>query len=236
MAEYTDITIMLDRSGSMDSIKRTMESALDEMLKAHRKNPTTKFSLIQFDGENPYELVFENRSANEVPDIVIKPRGSTPLIDCLCKTIDKTGERLRQMRKSDRPDQVLMVVITDGQENASREFKRSDVKSRISRQRDDYNWQFMFLGADENAFNEAVSWGINRDMAIRWADVNRIDPMIKDWATKSVAYASNTSGMRGMTASLNYTADDRQKFSGDVQDNPTATVTNSGGTVTNGTI
>lgn len=54
MAEYTDITIMLDRSGSMESIKRTMESALDEMLKAHRKNPTTKFSLIQFDGENPY--------------------------------------------------------------------------------------------------------------------------------------------------------------------------------------
>ena len=213
MKQYTDITIMLDRSGSMESIKKTMESALDELMIAHRKNPTTKFTLVQFDGENPYELVFENRSATEVPEIKIYPRGSTPLIDCLCQTIDKTGQRLSRMNREDRPDQVLMIVITDGQENTSREFKRSDVKNKIAKQRDGYNWQFMFLGADENAFNEAVSWGIPQAHAIRWFDTSRIDPMIGNLVGKTISYTSNNAGARGMSVSLNYTADERKQFS-----------------------
>jgi len=234
LAQFTDITVMLDRSGSMESIKKTMESALNELMIAHRKNPTTKFTLVQFDGENPYELVFENRSATEVPDIVIHPRGSTPLIDCLCRTIDKTGDRLRAMRESERPDQVLMIVITDGQENSSREFTRKHVKDRISKQRNEYNWQFMFLGADERSIAEATSWGISPDFTVQWA-MGKSAVLMDNLTTKTASYVANNVGARGMSSSLNYTADDRQKLSEEDPKLGSGTGTGSAGSSTGST-
>ena len=113
-AQYTDITILLDRSGSMDILKIPMESAIDEFLLAHKKVPSTRVSLIQFDNNNPQDEVYIDRAVGDVPRTVIDPRGTTPLLDALCFAIDNTGRRLDQKPESSRPDQVLFVIITDG--------------------------------------------------------------------------------------------------------------------------
>lgn len=131
MREFTDITILLDRSGSMESIKNDMEGALKEFIKEHQKTPSTRMTLIRFDGLDEHDVVFENLPVKEVKDIQIKPRGWTPLIDAFVTAIDCTGQRLSKMKESERPDQVLFVVITDGEENSSKKYKRHDVHNRV---------------------------------------------------------------------------------------------------------
>lgn len=168
-AQYTDITILLDRSGSMEHIQAAMESALDELLLAHQKIPSTRLSLIQFDNQNAQEEVYLDRAVSEAPRTVIVPRGTTPLLDALCLAIDNTGRRLGEKPEPARPDQVLFVIITDGLENASHQFTRADVRTRIQRQTDVYQWQFIYLGANQDAIHEAATFGIHPDLAVSYA-------------------------------------------------------------------
>jgi hypothetical protein len=167
-AQYTDITILLDRSGSMDAIKTPMESALDEFLLAHKKVPSTRVSLIQFDNTNPQEAVYIDCPVADAPRTVIEPRGTTPLLDALCFAIDHTGLRLQQKADADRPDQVLFVIITDGLENASHTSTRIDVRRRTEHQTAVYKWQFVYLGANQDAIHEAELIGIHANQAVSY--------------------------------------------------------------------
>lgn len=169
MKQYTDITVLLDRSGSMELIKPAMEEAFNTFIQEHKKVPSTRISLVQFDGSLDYDVVYQNVPITVAEKLTLYPRGSTPLLDAFCKTIDATGARLRNMPETERPDQVLMVVITDGQENSSKEFKREDVKSRVTRQQNDYNWQFVYLGANQDSFAEAASFGIQPQRVLNYA-------------------------------------------------------------------
>jgi uncharacterized protein YegL len=168
-AQYTDITILLDRSGSMEAIRNTMESALDELLAEHKKVPSTRVSLIQFDGYNAQEEVYIDRPVTEAPRTELVPRGTTPLRDALCHAINRAGLRLAAKPEPERPDQVLFVIITDGLENASLVYTHEDVRTRIQRQTDIYKWTFIYLGANQNAIKEASSLGINPAMAAGYA-------------------------------------------------------------------
>lgn len=191
MRDFTDISVLVDRSGSMTTIKTAMESAFDEFLIAHRAIPTTRLTLIQFDGSNNQQMDYSALPIAEAGKLVLNPRGSTPLLDALCIAIDNTGTRLANMPERDRPKRVLFVVITDGEENASRLFKRADVKQRIERQQGAYNWQFTFLGANQDAFGEAATYGLNP-----WNVLNY-----------SPTYDTARAAMKGMTGStLSYAA------------------------------
>lgn len=161
MKKYTDVTVLLDRSGSMQSIKEGMEEGFKSFVREQRKAPLTRMTLIQFDNENDQEVVFQNTlvTSGEVKLSLI-PRGGTPLLDALCKAIDGTGARLAALPEAERPSKVLFVIITDGQENASRRYRRSDVKERVTRQQDHYKWNFVYLGANQDSFSEAFSYGI----------------------------------------------------------------------------
>jgi len=168
MKDYTDITILVDRSGSMRTIKEAMENALDEFITGHKEVPSTKVTLIEFDDRDDQNVVFQAVPVTSVEDIKLHPRGNTPLLDAFCKAIDNTGRRLVNMPESKRPDQVLMVVITDGQENASKLYKRQDVFNRVRKQSDDYKWEFVYLGANQDTFSEAASFGIPWTHAINY--------------------------------------------------------------------
>src|SRR5688572_22144100 len=98
----------------MDSIKTAMESGFDEFLAEHRKNPSTRLTLVQFDNHNSQDVVYTARPIVEAPRLSIDPRGMTPLFDALCTAIDRTGARLAAMPERDRPSNVLFVIITDG--------------------------------------------------------------------------------------------------------------------------
>lgn len=193
MTNYTDITILLDRSGSMATIKSAMESGFDEFLLQHREVPTTRISLVQFDSDNPYEEVYIERPVTDAPKLTLQPRGWTPLLDAMCKTIDKVGQRLAAKHEQDRPDKVLFLVLTDGEENASREFKREDVRKRVTLQTEGYKWQFVYLGANQDAFKEADSFGINQGQTLNFmASAAGTANSWRSLATNTVAYASNS--------------------------------------------
>jgi hypothetical protein len=150
MKNYTDLNIILDRSGSMSSIANDMVGGIKTFLdKEKETGDDTKVSFYQFDDQ--YEAVFIDKDIKEDIKIDLLPRGSTALLDALGRTIVSVGEKLSKLDEKDRPNRVLFLVITDGYENASREFSSEDVKEKVKHQREKYAWDFVFLGAGEDA-------------------------------------------------------------------------------------
>lgn len=157
---YTDITIVLDRSGSMQTIRNDMVNGLKSFIEEQRKVPgECKITLIQFDS-NQYETVFVGADINSDINIDLIPRGCTPLLDALGRAINDTGMRFEAMAEAERPENVIMLIITDGEENASREFSAEVVRQMTSHQIAQYNWHFSYLGANQDGFTVATSVGI----------------------------------------------------------------------------
>ncbi len=171
----SDITVVLDRSGSMASIASDMVGGLKQLVEDQKKiEGQCTFTLAQFDTQ--YEIVIDARPIAEVDNIELRPRGGTALLDALGQTITRTGERFAAMDASDRPDAVTFVIITDGEENSSREFTLDAVKAMIKLQEEKYNWDFVYLGANQDAI--AVGSGLGLVGA------------------KSFNYAANEQGVR----------------------------------------
>lgn len=197
MKQYTDVTILLDRSGSMASIKEAMETAFNKFIEEHKSNPTTRISLVQFDDRDNQEIVYQGVPVNYVEKLVLRPRGGTPLIDAFVKCIDRTGSRLANIPESERPDQVLFIVITDGEENASKQFKRSDVRNRVNHQSEAYKWQFVYLGANQDAIQEASTYGIPMQWAMNYnATKDGVTSGSASLAGSTMSFVSNTVGQR----------------------------------------
>jgi uncharacterized protein YegL len=161
MKNYTDLNIILDRSGSMSSIATDMTGGIETFLaKEKATGDETRVSLFQFDDK--YETVFENRDIKDDIKIPLTPRGGTALLDAVGKTIASVGEKLAAMKEADRPNRVLFLVITDGEENSSREFSFSSVKEKLKHQRENYAWDFVFLGTNEDALFQGEGLGIGK--------------------------------------------------------------------------
>jgi len=159
--EYTDITLLLDRSGSMSAIKTDMDGAMKEFIDEQRKvdKPCT-INAYQFDAV--CETIYEGMDIQKVDAPKIIPRDFTALYDAIGQTIKRIGTRLAAMREEDRPGRVLFVIITDGYENASREFSHSQIVDMITHQRDIYSWNFVFIGANIDSYAIGTSLGIKR--------------------------------------------------------------------------
>lgn len=158
---YCEVVVLLDRSASMESLKKEVVGGFLAFAKGQAALPgKCLVSLVQFDSEST-DTVFNAKPASEIESFDFTPRGMTPLNDAIARTIDSTGVRLAAMEESSRPGRVIFVIITDGQENSSHEFRLEDVKARIKRQREQWNWEFVYLGANVDAAVEAVSLGID---------------------------------------------------------------------------
>jgi Mg-chelatase subunit ChlD len=154
-----EIVFVIDRSSSMTLIAKEMESGLMDFIEEQRKVPgECRVTLVQFD--NHYEYVWTCRSLTEALTYKLVPRDSTALLDALGRSIDEVGARLAGMPEHERPARVLFVVITDGEENSSRGYSRVRVFEMIKHQRERYAWEFMFLGANQDAIGEAGKLGI----------------------------------------------------------------------------
>lgn len=157
--DLTEIIVVLDRSGSMQSICADMRGGFDMFIEEQRKLPgKCVVTLVQFDNE--YDIVYAGKSLADVPKLELVPRGGTALLDAMGKTINATGARFAALPEENRPERVLFVVISDGHENASMEFTREAVLSMVSHQTDVYKWQFVYFGANQDAITAAKGMGI----------------------------------------------------------------------------
>lgn len=168
--DLTDITLVLDRSGSMASVQDDTVGGLRSFVEQQAKEDgEAKFTLVQFDTK--YEVV---RAGVKLTKDVLEgweflPRGSTALLDAVGRAINETGKRLKEMDEKDRPEKVIFVILTDGQENSSKEFKKEQIKQMIEHQSQTYKWNFVFLGANQDSFAEAGALGILRGNVMNYA-------------------------------------------------------------------
>lgn len=166
--DFTDITLVIDRSGSMESIRSDAEGGVNALIAEQAKQPgECRITLVQFDTE--YEFLQRGVKAADCPPYQLVPRGSTALLDAVGRAINETGARLADLPEADRPGLVVFVITTDGEENSSKEFTREQVKKMIAHQQDTYQWQFTFLAANPEAFAEAGGMGIAADQAAQFA-------------------------------------------------------------------
>lgn len=201
---YTHIAILLDRSGSMASIKEDMEGGILEFLKEQKEiKGECTLSLATFD--NVYEVQYHRKPISEVEDVVIYPRGMTALIDSMSLFIKDVGADLNSMPDEEKPDRVLFITITDGCENASREFTNETLKELISEQEDKYNWNFTYIGANQDAFSTARSFGGRMDNSMNYsATVDGIKSMSKKMSDATTRYRT-ADAMTLNSTSFSYT-------------------------------
>lgn len=166
--DLVDITLVVDRSGSMYSICDDAQGGVNDFVKRQAaEEGQALISLTQFDTE--YEVVYQGVPADQAPPYQLIPRGGTALLDAVGRGITETGARLAAMAEAERPGLVVFVIVTDGHENSSREFTKQQIKTMIEHQQSVYNWQFTFLGANQDAFAEAGGLGIGPAAACTFA-------------------------------------------------------------------
>jgi len=169
---YSDITVVLDRSGSMGSLTEEVIGSFNNFLDEQKKvEGEATFTLIQFDDQ--YEVNFDAidlQKTSHLDESTYVPRGMTALFDAVGKAIISTGKRLSDMEESARPEKVIFLIQTDGEENASKEFSLKKVKSMIREQQEVYSWEFVFLGANIDAVSVAADIGIRQDRAMKYAN------------------------------------------------------------------
>jgi len=164
----THLYFLLDRSGSMHSIRTDTMGGFDAFIEEQRSTPGRGLvTLAQFD--DAYAEVYVDRDLVDVPPLALAPRGSTALLDALGRLITTAGERLAALPEEDRPGSVVVGVMTDGQENASREWSHPQIKALIEQQTRDYGWQFLYLGADQDAIEEGSKMGFAAEKSMTYA-------------------------------------------------------------------
>jgi hypothetical protein len=163
----TLVAWVLDRSSSMMSVKNATINGFNEYIEKQKSEPgECLFSLFTF--ANQTTQIYNAIPVQSVPMLTgetYNPYGSTALLDAIGITIDSIGSKLSAMKEEDRPANVLVLIQTDGEENRSQEYSKSKIRSMIEHQRNKYNWDFVFMGANENAIMTAANYGIQDNMA-----------------------------------------------------------------------
>ena len=161
----TDITLIVDRSGSMIAEWADTIGGIKQFVKDQQAQPgEANLSIVVFD--NTHEWVCDTVNIKSVDvdstDFVIPgPRGSTALLNTIGFVINTKGQTFAKMQEVDRPSKVIVAVLTDGEENVSREFTEEQIKDMIKHQTDVYSWQIAFLSSDIHAVEQAQSFGFS---------------------------------------------------------------------------
>jgi len=163
----TEIAFILDRSGSMASCAEAAIAGFNQFIRDQRQQPgQARLTLVLFDDQ--YETPTQAVPLPEVVELdttTFVPRGSTALLDAIGRTIDELGARLAGIPEADRPGCVIVPILTDGFENASHTFTYEEIQQKITHQRDVYQWQFLFLGANQDAIASGARIGIQPQMS-----------------------------------------------------------------------
>lgn len=163
----TELVFILDRSGSMTGLESDTIGGYNAMLEKQKKEVGEAFvTTILFDDD--YEILHNRVNIKRVKPITDREyyvRGMTALLDAVGKTINKTVKAIIKSDEEEQPSNVMFVIITDGMENASREYSYDKIKQMIEHEKKKYSWEFIFLGANIDAIATAAKFGIDEDKA-----------------------------------------------------------------------
>jgi uncharacterized protein YegL len=166
--KLTELVFILDKSGSMSGLEADTIGGYNSMLKKQQSiEGECHITTVLFD--NYYELLHDRIDIKAVSPITEKEYqvgGSTALLDAIGNAIHKIGNAQKHTAEDYRAEKVMFVIITDGEENSSREYSAEKVKAQIERHKTKYGWEFIFLGANIDAVQTAGGFGIAPDRAI----------------------------------------------------------------------
>lgn len=166
--DLTLIAALLDRSGSMASIADDTSGGFDAFIANEQNHDgTTLVTLAQFDDR--YELVYEDKPIHEVPPLDLQPRGTTALLDAIGRFVTEVGSGLAALPEDERAGEVTVLVLTDGHENASQDWTKANIQQLISQQERNYDWDFVFLGANMDAVGVGTGLGFSAGKSLTWA-------------------------------------------------------------------
>lgn len=169
---YTDITLLLDRSGSMASIGPQLIAGYQQFLAEQQTlgvPAEVTWSLLLFDHEyRVLDRAVPIAQAKPLTPRTFQPRGNTALWDAFGRAIQETGDRLFAIPEPERPSQVLLITISDGIENASQRYRPEQLQAMVDHQRLRYLWQFAFLGANQDLARETRQLGLRSTEIAPW--------------------------------------------------------------------
>lgn len=208
--DYTHITVILDRSGSMESIRNDTIGGFNAFLAQQKAEPGfATLTLVQFDTQDAYEVIHDFKNVKDVAGLSREsfvPRSGTPLYDAMGKGINDLEQKLAAMPEATRPQRVIVAFVTDGQENSSREFSKAMVQKMIKDKQETANWQFVFLSADLDAMDEALATGVAAGSAMLF------DKTAAGIANAWSALSCSTANYRAnKTSEVSFTDEDRAK-------------------------
>lgn len=167
-SDLTHLYFLLDRSGSMQSIKSDIEGGFAAFIEEQRRGEGECLaSLAQFD--DVYEVVYTDKPVAQVPALDLVPRNMTALHDAMGRMITAAGEKLAAMPESERPGNVVVAIMTDGLENASQEWHAPQIRSLVELQTKVYGWTFLYMGADQDAVEVGAGLGIPAAQSVTYA-------------------------------------------------------------------
>lgn len=208
----TSITVVLDKSGSMNSVRDDTIGGYNIFIESQKSLPgECDISLIQFNEKN--EFTYKSKNIKDITQNLTReqyvPNGNTALLDAVGKAITEKGQELSDLPEEQRPSKVLFVILTDGKENCSRIYDNAKIKEMIEHQKTVYSWDFTFLGANIDTFAVAGGLGIAPDKSLSFS-TSKPGGMTRGLRSMS-NYASQTR--------LSKSASDVKYSSQDIKDN-----------------
>lgn len=173
--KLTDLTVVLDRSGSMKSRQEAAMTSFNDFLEEHRALPDqARLSLNQFDHfYEPVAVGARLEKVEPLTEATYVPRGTTALLDAIGRTIEDTEARLKKRAakraRKDKPEEavdVIITIITDGMENASSRFTHEQVKAMIETKENDEDWTFIFMGTSWESVRQGHRFGMKHEFML----------------------------------------------------------------------
>ena len=202
---FTKIVFILDASGSMCHLRDDTIGGFNAMIEEQKGQPgTVSVTTVLFDTE--VSILHDNVPLEAMEPLTRNdycPGGGTALLDAVGGTIDVVGEELAALPEEERPDKVLFIITTDGQENASRAFSKEMVQQRIHHQQSKYNWRFIFLGANIDAVSTGASLGFGSGYSKTYTATQIGTESVYRAMSKTITTARSADSIATLDAAIN---------------------------------